>query len=66
MHLRPRSSLLAVSVLLAAAAVTAPTGADADQRASAAPVDVTVELRVWQHVRNTDSIWVGARPKGGD
>ena len=68
MHLRPRSALLAGSVLLAAvvAAVTAPTGADADQRASAAPLEVIVELRVWQHVRNTDSIWVSARPKGGD
>ena len=68
MHLRPRSAFLAGSVLLAfvVAAVTAPTGADADQGASAAPVEVIVELRVWQHMRNTDSIWVSARPRGGD
>ena len=65
--MRMRQALLAVPILLAAvvAAAAAPAGtATADE--SAAPAEVIVELRVWQHVRNTDSIWVSARPSGGD
>ena len=63
-----RRALLAVSLLLAAVAtvVTAPIDAAAQQDGDIAPVDVVVELRVWQHVRNAESIWVSARPKGGD
>ena len=65
--MRMRQALLAVPILLAAvvAAAATPAGtATADE--GAAPAEVIVELRVWQHVRNTDSIWVSARPKGGD
>ena len=65
--MRMRQALLAVPILLAAvvAAAATPAGtATADD--GAAPAEVIVELRVWQHVRNTDSIWVSARPSGGD
>ena len=63
--MRMRQALLAVPILLAAVVATAPAGtAAADE--GAAPAEVIVELRVWQHVRNTDSIWVSARPRGGD
>ena len=67
MRLRPRSVLLAIPVLLvfAAAAATAPPEAAADQSADAAPVEVIVELRVWQHVSNAESLWVSARRNGG-
>ena len=68
MQLRPRSAVLAISVLLAAVvtAATAPTGAAAEQSEDAAPLEVIVELRVWQHVNGAPNIWVSARPRGGD
>ena len=68
MRLRPRSALLAISVLLAfvVAAATAPTGATAEESEDVAPLEVIVELRVWQHVGGAPNIWVSARPRGGD
>ena len=63
-----RLVLLAVPVLLAAVvvAVTAPIDAAAQQDGDIAPVDVVVELRVWQHVDEPENIQVSARPLGGD
>ena len=63
-----RRALLAVPVLLAAfaTAVTAPGDAAAQQDGDTAPVDVVVELRVWQHVDEPENIQVSARPLGGD
>ena len=63
-----RLALLAVPVLLAAVvvAVTAPIDAAAQQDGDIAPVDVVVELRVWQDVNDGENIQVSARPLGGD
>ncbi len=63
-----RLVVLAVSLLLAAVAtvVTAPGDVAAQQDGETAPVDVVVELRVWQHVDEPENIQVSARPLGGD
>ena len=59
-----RLALLAAMVLFAA--MTAPAHAAAQQEGDPAPVDVVVELRVWQHVGDAEDILVSARPLGGD
>ena len=63
-----RRALLAVSLLLAAVAtvVTAPGDAAAQQDIDTAPLEVFVELRVWQDVNDGEIILVSARPLGGD
>ena len=63
-----RLAFLGVSLLIAAiaAAATAPPGAAAEQGGDIAPVDVVIELRVWQHVDEPENIQVSARPLGGD
>ena len=63
-----RLVVLAASLLLAAVAtaVTAPIDAAAQQDGDAAPVEVIIDLRVWQHVDEPEDIQVSARPLGGD
>ncbi|MYA19386.1 MAG: hypothetical protein F4Z25_03760 [Chloroflexi bacterium] len=63
-----RVALLAVPLLLAAlaASVAASSGAAAQEVGDAAPVDVVIELRVWQNVDDAEDIQLSARPLGGD
>ena len=63
-----RLALLAVSLLLPAivAASAPPTDAAAQQDGDTTPVDVVIELRIWQHVDDAADLWVSAQSFGGD
>ena len=63
-----RLALLATLALLTAGVVAAiaPAVAATQQDGDVAPVDVVIELRVWQHVDEPENIQVSARPLGGD
>ena len=54
-------------LLLAVAASAGVAGAESGDSASGdtAPVEVFIELRVWQDVDDAEDLWVSARPSGG-
>ena len=60
-----RTVLLRVSLVGAFLFLTSAVAglASADESGRAATI---VELRVWQHVREAENIWISARPSGGD
>ena len=64
-----RATLTAGALLLAVIASVGVGVADAESEDSAggdtAPVEVVIELRVWQDVHAAENIWVSARPAGG-
>ncbi len=56
--------VLVVALALAALGGTADTVL-AEDDASDTEDTVFVEMRIWQHVYNTDSVWISVRPEGG-
>ena len=62
-----RATLTAGALLLAVIASVGVADAESEDSAGGdtAPVEVVIELRVWQDVHAAENIWVSARPSGG-
>ena len=60
---RVKAAIAVLTAALLAALVT--SAAPAPARADSSADTVIIEMRVWQHVRNYEDVWVSARPKGG-
>ena len=63
-----RTTATVGALLLALAASAGVAGAESEDSAGGdtAPVEVIVELRVWQNVNDAESLYVSARPEGGN